>query len=91
MRVHWSNKALTQLASIVSKLDEYSPAAAERLGNDLVTASLRLADFPQLGRTVPEGNYPEVRELFVSKYRLIYTVGDFAVEIISVVHQKQQR
>ncbi|MEJ7659762.1 MAG: type II toxin-antitoxin system RelE/ParE family toxin [Hymenobacter sp.] len=91
MRVHWSNKALTQLANIVSELDEYSPAAAERVGNELITASLRLDDFPQLGRMIPEGNYPEVRELFVSKYRLIYTVGDFTVEIISVVHQAQRR
>lgn len=40
VRVHWSNKALTQLASIVSKLDEYSPAAAERLGNSLVYSTL---------------------------------------------------
>ena len=70
---------------------DYSATAAERMEDDLIAASLRLGDFPHLGRMGPEGNYPEVRELFVGKYRLVYTVGDFAVEIITVVHQAQRR
>ncbi len=91
MRVHWSNKALSQLAGITEGLQQYSAAAAERVADELVTASLRLGEFPELGRVVPEGNYPAVRELFVGKYRLVYVAGDFTVEIIAVIHQAQRR
>ena len=91
MRVHWSNKALSQLADIADGLRQYSAAAAERVEDELIAASLRLGDFPQLGRVVPEGNYPAVRELFVGKYRVVYTAGDFAVEIVAVFHQAQRR
>jgi len=57
----------------------------------LIAASYRLAAFPQLGRMLPEGNFAEVRELFVRKYRLVYTAGDFQIEIIAVLHQVQRR
>ena len=50
-----------------------------------------LADFPQLGRMLPEGNFAGVRELFVGKYRLVYTAGNLQVEIIVVLYQAQRR
>lgn len=40
---------------------------------------------------LPEGNFAEVRELFVEKYRLGYTADDFQIEIIAVLHQAQRR
>ena len=91
MRVHWSNKALLQLADITEGLQQYSAATAERVSDELITTSLRLGDFPKSSRVVPEGNYSAVRELFVGKYRLVYVAGDFTVEIIAVIHQAQRR
>ena len=91
MRVHWSNKALAQLADITDGLSVHSVAAADRLSDELIAASYRLADFPRLGRALPEGNFAEVRELLVGKYRMVYTAGDFQVEIIAVLHQAQRR
>lgn len=91
MRVHWSSKALAQLADITEGLQLHAAPAADQLADELIAASYRLADFPQLGRMLPEGNFAEVRELFVGKYRLVYTAGDFQVEIIAVLHQAQRR
>ena len=91
MRVHWSNKALAQLADIAEGLQLHSATAADRLADELVAASHRLADFPHLGRALPEGNFSEVRELFVGKYRLVYTANNFQVDIIAVLHQAQRR
>ena len=91
MRVHWSNKALRQLAEIAERLQRQSAAAADRVENELIEASQKLENFPHLGRKVPESNFEQVRELFVGIYRLVYTVGDFQVEIIAVVHQAQRR
>ena len=91
MRVHWSSKALTQLSDLITGLRQYSEAAAERVEDELIAASLRLGNFPQLGRVVPESKLLAVRELFVGKYRLVYMAGDFTIEIISVLHQAQQR
>lgn len=91
MRVHWSNKALDQLAGIADYLRPYSAQMASRLEDDLIAASERLADYPRMGRVVPEGNFDEVRELLIEKYRLVYVVTDFTIEIIAVLHQAQRR
>ncbi|WP_375418853.1 type II toxin-antitoxin system RelE/ParE family toxin [uncultured Hymenobacter sp.] len=91
MRVHWSNKALTQLADIADYLRQYSASAADKLEDDLIVASQRLADYPKLGRIVPEGSFEQVRELLVGSHRLVYVAADFGVEIIAVLHQAQRR
>lgn len=91
MRVHWSRKASQQLVDITEALRPYSAAAAEKNEDKLIAASHLLADFPEMGRVVPEGNYSKVREVFVGNYRLVYTVGDFEVEVIAVLHQAQRR
>lgn len=91
MRVHWSSKALEQLADIADYLRQYSAGAATRVEDELIVASQRLANYPQLGRVVPEGSFDEVRELLVGSYRLVYIVTDFSIEIITVLHQAQRR
>ena len=65
MRVHWSNKVFGQLADIADYLRQYSAGAATRAEDELIAASQRLADYPQLGRVVLEGSFDEVRELLV--------------------------
>jgi len=40
----------------------------------VIDKSELLEDFPEIGRIVPEVGEPDVRELFVYSYRLIYEV-----------------
>lgn len=49
-----------------------------------------LADFPELGRCVPEWNDEQVRERLVYSYRLIYRLGGPDVLILAVIHGSRQ-
>jgi plasmid stabilization system protein ParE len=52
----------------------------------------RLERFPEIGRVVPEHADPNIRELIVSPYRLIYRYlpARNRVQIIAVVHSSRQ-
>ena len=41
----------------------------------LVAAVGRLREFPESGRVVPERNTPEIREVIVQPYRVVYRRG----------------
>jgi plasmid stabilization system protein ParE len=41
---------------------------------------------PERGRIVPELSHPELREVFIQRYRLIYRVKGDVVELIAMVH-----
>jgi plasmid stabilization system protein ParE len=43
-------------------------------------------DHPQAGRTVPETNDENIRELLFQRYRIIYRVRKDHVEVLSVIH-----
>ena len=48
------------------------------------------ADFPFIGREVPELHDAAVRELIVFSYRLIYRVRPDAIEIGGIIHGARQ-
>ena len=70
------------LRDIVRYISLDSPERAVILGQFLVNNTKRLADFPELGRVVPEFDDPSLREIVVRSYRVIYRVdhGDCRVE-----------
>ncbi len=49
-------------------------------------AARSLRQFANRGRVVPEENDPDIRELFVRSYRLIYRVRPGEVQIINFIH-----
>lgn len=63
-----------------------SQAAAQRLLVEALDAASSLDVFSERGRLVPEFNQPNVRELFVQRYRLLYEVGTSEVHILAFVH-----
>jgi plasmid stabilization system protein ParE len=58
-------------------------SAAERLLIDALDAAASLDAFSERGRVVPEWNHPNVRELFVQRYRLLYEVTRDEVHILA--------
>ncbi len=86
MNVAWSNEALDELAQLAARLREISPAYETRLLERIFEASDRLAQFPESGRMVPEFGEPQVREVIVRPYRLLYSIGADGVEIHAVFH-----
>lgn len=83
-----SHEALKDLEGIVAFIAVHDPAAAERLGHQLLDAAFSLATFPERGRVVPEFKRPAIREIVFRSYRVIYRVNaaEAAVEIIRLWH-----
>jgi plasmid stabilization system protein ParE len=48
-----------------------------------------LKDFPELGREVPELEQKMFRERIVDGYRIIYLFQENSVEILTIVHSRQ--
>ena len=43
-----------------------------------------------MGRMVPEKKDPEIREVFLKKYRLVYHLRQEAIEILTIYHSSQE-
>jgi toxin ParE1/3/4 len=65
-----------------------APDRALRFGRLLISKTKVLAQFPKLGRVVPEFADPTIREIIVRSYRVVYRVRhtERRVEIIRYWH-----
>ncbi|MFI5403454.1 MAG: type II toxin-antitoxin system RelE/ParE family toxin [Planctomycetota bacterium] len=82
----WSPRSIADLEAIASFIACDSPAYANIVVRRIVASVARLASFPQSGRIVPEFGRPDLREVIVRPYRVVYRVRQGAVEIATVVH-----
>lgn len=80
----WSNVALARLIEIRDGLNEKDPRAARKTLRLLLSRAMQLADFPNLGRVVPELPGSEFRELIEKQYRIVYRVREKTIEIATV-------
>ncbi|MGA2854225.1 MAG: type II toxin-antitoxin system RelE/ParE family toxin [Verrucomicrobiota bacterium] len=87
-KVFLSDEALSDLERLVAYIAPHNPAAAGRLGNQLLDTAFSLHTFPDRGRAVPEFRRPELREIVFRSYRIIYRVNnsDRSVEIVRFWH-----
>lgn len=87
-KIIFSRPAIADLSEIVRNIAKDNPVAAERFGNKLIQRSGPLAQFPRMGRVVPEENDENIREIILSPYRIFYRVNDSAhlIEIIRYWH-----
>jgi toxin ParE1/3/4 len=84
--VIWTRPGIADLHAVVEHIALDSPALARRVGKDLLHAVRRLTDFPGSGRTVPEFEREEVREVLEGSYRIIYVVRGDACYVVAVRH-----
>jgi plasmid stabilization system protein ParE len=87
-QVALSPSARRDLRDIVRYISVDSPQRAVSFGQFVVSNTKRLADFPELGRVVPELDDPAVRELVVRSYRVVYRVdhGDCRIDVLRFWH-----
>lgn len=88
-RVKWSTPAWESLEHAAEFISKDSPYYAAALMRNARSASRSLRAFANRGRVVPEIDSAESRELFVSGYRLVYTVSDEEVLIVAFIHGRQ--
>ena len=82
----WSPRAISDVESIRDYIALDSPRYAELVVRRVIAAVEQLTAFPDSGRTVPELNRPEIRELIVRPYRVVYRHRSGVVEIVTVFH-----
>jgi len=89
VEVRWSQQALSDLDAIAEYLARTSPPYARALATRLFSATSALTDFPMMGRRVPEVDVEHVREIIRDGYRIVYLVTEHGVEILTVLHSRQ--
>ena len=89
MKLIWAEAAVSQLAAIHDYISRTSPLYADVMLRRLWARGGQLTQFPNAGRSVPEHQRPNIREVYESPYRLIYQVSDTTVEVLAVVHERR--
>jgi addiction module RelE/StbE family toxin len=87
--VIWSKPAKRDLQYIHDYIAFDSKFYAKRVVHDIIKKSESLNDFPLIGRMVHELEDYDIREMIVYSYRLIYKVTSSRVEILALIHGKQ--
>ena len=82
--VTWSPESLRDVESIRAFIAQDSPVYAELVTRRIVAAVERLHFFPESGRIVPERQDPEIREVIVAPYRVVYRLRTGIVEVATV-------
>jgi len=88
--ITWSPQSLRDLEGIRAYIAQDSPRYAELVVQRIVAAIERLGAFPESGRVVPELDRPEIREVIVRPYRVVYRYRGEAVEIATVFRASRQ-
>lgn len=84
----WRTDALSDLATIISYIAERNADAASRLFEAMEVCAERLPEHPFLYRP---GRVDGTREAVIHpNYIMIYRVGEDCIEIVNVVHARQQ-
>ena len=90
MRVHWTNTAIDHLLSIYEYVSHDSDVYADRLMDRLTRRSQQIGTFPRSGRSVPEYEAPDIREVIEGSYRIIYRIKEEQIDVLAVMHSAQQ-
>ncbi len=88
--VIWSIPAKDDLKSIHDYIANDSKYYAIKVSQEFIEKSEKLKEFHKIGRIVPEIGDSNIRELFVYSYRLIYEISSEGVEILAVIHGRQE-
>jgi len=87
--VAWSKPAERDLKQIFQYIARDSIFYAEKVVKNIVEKSMSLESSPRRGRMVPEINDPDIREIFIYSYRLMYQIRRDNIYILGVIHGKR--
>lgn len=88
MQIIWRARAKSNLAKIIRYIANENPVAARNIKDRLESAILPVAEHPYLYRP---GRVPGTRELVAHpNYVLVYLVAFERIEIINVLHARQE-
>ncbi len=89
MKIIWSPSAIDRVAEIANYIAKDKPTAAEKWVDKNFSKVEDLVSSPTLGRTVPEINKDQYREVIYGHYRIVYRIEEKRISILTVRHGKQ--
>jgi len=85
-KVIWSYEATEDLDALAEYIAKDSSFYAAAFTQQILDVSRSLNEFSERGRIVPEIGNPNIRELLIRDYRLIYSIEPFRIVILAFVH-----
>ncbi len=92
LNVFWTLNAQSDLREIIEFVKIDSLNQAKRIFKKIKAESLKLTEFPNLGRTIPEldrYNLTNYRELIIEVWRIVYTQKEDGVYVLSVIDSRR--
>jgi toxin ParE1/3/4 len=86
--VRWLEPASLDLIEIIEFIHRDRPAAARKMGRDILLAAARLSRQPRRGTLVPElygQGISECRQIYVEVYRVIYDIQPESIDVLAVL------
>ena len=87
--VTWTANAKLDLRHIYEFIAHDSRFYAKKVSQDIVAKTNILDGLPKIGKQLPELDGPNVRELSIYSYRIIYEIADSDVYVLAVVHKRR--
>lgn len=85
-RLIWAEEAVQSVESIAEFISLDSPTYAKRFVESILETVESLAEFPEMGRVVPEYAADFIREIIKGNDRIIYSFTNDEVRILTVYH-----
>lgn len=88
MKLIWSQEAFEDLEAIYEYIAKDSTMYAQRVIERIQSRGEQLRAFPKAGRTTPEMNRSDIREVLEGSYRIIYHFDEQndTVKILTILH-----
>jgi plasmid stabilization system protein ParE len=90
VRIVWSTEARRSLRAIRKFIAQDSELYAARMVGRIIEAVERAAKAPGRGHPVHEFPEQPLKEVHESPYRVIYSVSDGELRVVTIVHFKQR-
>jgi plasmid stabilization system protein ParE len=87
--LRWSARARADLKAIHDYIAKDSPTNAKAVVREIVARASTLPETPRVGRRVPELDDPDIREVPVHSWRVIYQLRGHNVFIVTLVHRRR--
>jgi len=90
--VYWSKIAQDDLLEIIEYISLDSYNIAEEIFEKIKKQTIKLENFPERGRTVPELDFHNInnyRELIIVPWRIIYRIEEHKVYILAVIDSRR--
>ena len=88
MKIRYSRRALSQLASVQEYLKKCNPSAAENVTASIRSTIVRLGEMALLGKATDEAGVQVIIEPEYL-YRVFYSIRDQEVFVIRILHGRQ--